>query len=64
MPQLAASPAAVPNVASVRVINASGVTRRQIAKPQIARPQFAKAQTVSRKVRNLPVASLKKSILS
>jgi hypothetical protein len=64
VPQVAASPAAAAKVASVRIINASGVTRRQTAKPQIAQPQFAKAQTVSRKLRNLPVASLKRSILS
>ena len=74
VPQVAASPADAPKLASLRIIDASGVTRRQIAKPQIAKPQiakpqivqpqFAKAQAIGHKVRDLPVASLKRSILS
>jgi hypothetical protein len=72
-PRVASAPAALPavaaNVPSVRIIDASGVTRRQIAKahipkPQIAKPQIASAQTIRHAVRNLPVASLKRSILS
>ena len=71
-PQVASVPA-VPRVVaakvtSLRVIDASGansaVTRRQIAKPHFAKPQVARTQTISNPVRNLPVASLKKSILS
>jgi hypothetical protein len=72
-------PAVAANVASVRVIDASGITRRQIAKSppakpqlakaripkaQIAKPQIASAQTIGHAVRNVPVASLKRSILS
>jgi hypothetical protein len=61
-------PAVPPQVASVRVIDASGansaVTRRQVAKPHVAKPQVARTQTISHPVRNLPVVSLKRSILS
>jgi hypothetical protein len=63
VPRVVTAPFVAAKVASVRVIDASGansaVTRRQIAKPQVA-----KTQTISHPVRNLPVASLKRSILS
>ena len=78
VPRVAAVPMDAAKMASVRVIDASGpdsaVTRRQVAKPKVAKPQIAKlqpvkpriasAQTISQPVRNLPVASLKRSILS
>ena len=68
----AALPAVAANVPSMRIIDASGVTRRQVAKPAAAKTKVAKlepakpqmAQTISHKVRNVPVASLKRSILS
>ena len=73
VPPAATSQAAPSQVASVRIIDASGansaVTRRQIAKPQIAKPQIVRTQvvrtqTISQPVRNLPVATLKGSLVS
>ena len=72
VPPAAALPAVAANVPSMRIIDASGVTRRQVAKPAAAKTKVAKlepakpqmAQAISHKVRNVPVASLKRSILS
>jgi hypothetical protein len=73
VPPVAALPAVAANVPSMRIIDASGgVTRRQVAKPAAVKTKLAKlesakpqlAQTISHKVRNVPVASLKRSILS
>jgi hypothetical protein len=41
-----------------------GPAKTRVARLQPVRPQIASAQTISHKVRNVPVASLKRSILS